>query len=117
MLFQDTEAFEQRRLAELPDGGKRISNRGIIRAFKRSGLTPRELAWRLGYVNHQFTHYKKEDGTISKYGPFELADEARVRFKLGMLKTGHGKLQKQVTVRTALEFCRAMGLDPWEIGL
>lgn len=100
-----------------------VPNELLRRAFERSGLTPCQLAWRLGYTKPV------------KDGRYVAADDAPVKRALGLRPYGRPARslvkpnrthhyparqptrQKTMRQSTALRYCAALGLDPVDIGL
>lgn len=66
----------------------------IREAFERSGLTLTEVARRLGWTR---------------------PDQPRIGRALGYHRD-HGRLRQQVTYETAVQLCRAIGIDPVDVG-
>ena len=79
-------------------------------AFRRSGLTACQLAVRMGWTRN----YRKR-GYLWNGG-----DHTRVLRSLGLYEytsKGYRLRQQYMTPEKALKFCRALDVDPWEVGL
>jgi hypothetical protein len=77
-------------------------------AFLGSGLTPTEVALRLGWTR------------VNRDKRYPDGDRVKKALGLRPYQVGRGrgaKLKERLHEDTALEFCRALRLDPWEVGI
>lgn len=89
-------------IAKPPRTGKRVPVEGLRQAFERSGLTPAQLAHRLGWYDHR-----------------GVADGTRVLRRLGLRKAydrSGGRWTQQVNAGTAEELAVALGAAPRDVG-
>jgi hypothetical protein len=90
-----------------PKALPRLDNSSFRDAFQRQerhGLSLREVAIRCDW----WTHDKKKG--------IKKPDSSRVARALGLTKTA-GVLREHCSIREAERLCRALHLDPWEVGL
>ena len=89
-------------------------------AFRRSGLSASELALRLGWT--RTVYWRHRNGrTVRRVTPVRRGDASRVLRRLGLSPYwSHGqreKFQAYMTYEVAEVFCRALDLDPVDVGL
>jgi hypothetical protein len=92
----------------------------LRKAFKESGLNGWDVAKRLGWMRTRRPVSILKNGRRVYYAPRQVPDSSRVSKVLGLRKyDSRGKkiYRKKIHYETAVKLCRALNIDPIDVGL